>query len=551
MGLSTGVLKFLPGNDRPALQRLYLLAGAFFAVVLAFSLNRYYTLYSSYDHGLFNQLFWNNLHGNWFQSSLTSGNSVGVLEDGKTPTVAFYHLGQHFVPSFLLWLPFYALFPHPVTLVILQVGLMTAGGLVLYALARHRLPAQHALWITAGYYCANAVLGPTFANFYEQCQIPLLLFSLLLAMEKQWWRLFWLLVVLSLGIREDTGIALFGIGVYLLGSRRHLKTGFSLCLVSFVYVVVVTTLVMPHFSDDSGRLYLATRFRQFVDTDSPSSLDVLWGIITHPIAFLSSLLWPPGQRIVYLLRHWLPLALVPALSPATWTLTIFPLLSLLIQEGKSALSITLRYSIAVVPGLFYGTILWWAAHPGRLAKPQFRRFWRACLALSLVLALLSNPNRAFSFLIPDSFRPWVHTSLPRLWEHAAQARQVMQAIPPDARVATTTYLIPHLSSRRALLRLPAIQIQNDQGQVVLMDYLLADLWQMKVYQVAFREDYNWLYKTFSVLDAAIEQDRYGVMALQDGVVLLAKDQASNPEALQTWGQWRQELLQLFLTSRYR
>jgi hypothetical protein len=136
-------------NQDLGLRRAFLLAILFFTGVLLIALNRYYSFYASYDHGLFNQLFWNSIQGNFFQSSLTSANSAASLEDGVIPIVSFIHLGQHFVIDFLLWLPLYVLFPHPVTLIVLQVGLMAIAGLVLYHLARHYVQPALALWITS------------------------------------------------------------------------------------------------------------------------------------------------------------------------------------------------------------------------------------------------------------------------------------------------------------------------------------------------------------------------------------------------------------------
>jgi len=136
------------------------IAAIFFVFMLVFSLNRYYSFYSSYDQGLFDQLFWNSVHGNWFQGSLSSGQSSAVKDDGQIGTVSYYHLGQHFVLDFLLWLPIYALFPFGATLVVLQVTLITVAGIVLYALARHYLPQSIAVLITASFYGAIAVIGP-------------------------------------------------------------------------------------------------------------------------------------------------------------------------------------------------------------------------------------------------------------------------------------------------------------------------------------------------------------------------------------------------------
>ena len=92
------------------LPKALCLAAIFFILILVSSLHRYYSFYASYDQGLFNQLFWNSIHGHLFQGSLSSGQSSAVGFDGQVHTVSYYHLGQHFVPDFLLWLPIYKLF---------------------------------------------------------------------------------------------------------------------------------------------------------------------------------------------------------------------------------------------------------------------------------------------------------------------------------------------------------------------------------------------------------------------------------------------------------
>ena len=174
---------------------------AFFVVCLILILHRYYSFYASFDQGIFNQVFWNNLHGRFFQSSLSSSLSTNVVHSGEVAEVYYHRLGQHFTPALLLWLPIYALFPFPATLSVLQVTLVTAAGIVLYVLARQYLEPILAGTIAASYYGAIAVIAPTLTNFHDISQIPLFTFSLLLAMEKRKWWLFWLLAVALLAVR--------------------------------------------------------------------------------------------------------------------------------------------------------------------------------------------------------------------------------------------------------------------------------------------------------------------------------------------------------------
>ena len=525
------------------LKGLFLIAAIFFSFMLLFSLNRYYTFYTSYDHGLFNQLFFNNLHGKFFQSSLSAGNSIETMGAGKIPAVGFLHLGQHFVPDFLLWLPIYALLPNSVTLVVLQVGLMTAAGLVLYPLARHYLQPNLSLLITASYYGAGAVIGPTFANFYEQCQIPLFTFSCLLALEKRCWWLFWVLAVLVLGIREDAGFVLFGVGLYLLLSRRHPRIGIALCLLSFGYITIVTNVIMPHISEDSSRLYLASRFRNFVDGNpNPSTLQVFWGMVSHPQLLLVSLLTPLEGRVVYLIRHWLPLMFIPVISPVTWILTGVPLLSVLFQDSMQAFTIWLRYAIPIVPGLFYGSILWWAAHGDRF-KPRVKHVWIGCISLSIVLVLESNPSYIFYFLLPSPTGAeggLTHASLVQFWQHSDRVNQVIRVIPADASISATTHLIPPLSSRRSMTRLPDLKLQDDAGQIVSVESLAADLWRLKAIRSS-KVERSRLQAVVPLVERLLRDATYGLLDVQDGVILMQKGTLSDPKTLMGWKQLHAEL----------
>ncbi|MDX2241953.1 MAG: DUF2079 domain-containing protein [Leptolyngbyaceae cyanobacterium bins.302] len=552
-------------EHRTEIKRLLILTVVFLGFMLLFSLHRHFTYYTSYDQGLFNQIFWNNLHGRFFQSSLTSANSVSVLADNEIPRVDFVHLGQHFVPTFLLWLPIYALFPNPATLVVLQVGLMTAGGVVLYALARHYLSPNLSLLITAGYFGANAVIGPTFANFYEHCQFPLFMFGMLLAMEKRRWGIFWVMTLLVLGIREDAGIALFGIGLFLLISRRHPRIGAALCVLSFVYVVVVTNVVITGFSEDNPRLYMAARWARFAPgNESPSTLQVLWGMLTHPIELLQALFLPFDRRFFYLIGQWLPLAFIPAISPASWVMSGVPLLTVFSQSGQTALGIAIRYAVAIVPGLFYGTILWWAhqskralppkpASPSwftmmgwsirhRQLTPAFRQFWAVCLVISIISTIAGNPNQAFYFLIPDSFQPWVFVPITKQWERSGIMNDMVRQVPPDATVAATTNIIPHLSTRQKIIRFPSLLLKDETGQVEQMEYVIADLWRIQQYMQIHRPEMRRMELIVPALDKIIQDQSYGVLELKDKIIFLRKGVPSSPEALGAWESVKQELL---------
>ncbi len=512
------------------------IALVFFVVCLCLSLNRYYSFYASFDQGIFNQVFWNNLHGRFFQSSLSSSLSTNVVHAGEVARVEYHRLGQHFTPALLLWLPIYALFPNAATLAALQIVLIATAGLVLYLLARQYLEPKLSVAIAGSFYGANAVLGPTLSNFHDISQIPLFVFSLLLAMEKRQWRWFWLMAIFILAVREDAGVGLFGVGVYMVLSQRFPRAGLAVCTLSFGYILVLTNAIMPLFSEDVSRRFTLERFGQYVEGNQASTLDIIWGMIKNPWRLLRELFIPFDQTIKYLLGHWLPLAFVPAISPSAWAIAGFPLLKLFLAQGKTVLAINARYALTVVPGLFYGAILWWSGHT-KVFKPTFRRFWAACISLSLLFSFTSSAsslNRTFYFLLPDSFDPWVHISLSQQWHHVTQMRPLLAKIPPNASVSATTYLIPHLSNRREIIRLPALQLRNDERQIISVDYAIADLWQLQQYQVAFRGERELLKDLFTLVENLSQNQQYGIVDFADGVILMQKQVPSDAKAEDAW-----------------
>lgn len=553
---------FLSGKQNSSLNEVMKVAAVFFVLCLLLTLHRYYSFYATYDQGIFNQLFWNGTHGRFFESSLSSALSTNVVHQNQIPEVSYHRLGQHFTPALMLWLPIYSLFPSPVTLTVLQVTLITAAGLVLYPLARHYLEPRLSAAIVVSYYCANAVIGPTLGNFHDVCQTPLFVFSLLLAMEKRWWPLFGILATLILAVREDGGIVLFGVGVYLILSRRYPLTGFAVCILSFGYMIVLTNLIMPLFSDDISQRFMMERFGQYADGDEASTLEIIWGMVSNPGRLVEQLFTPFFGKIKYLLGQWLPLALIPAVAPASWTIAGFPLLKLFLAKGESVLAINIRYAMTVVPGLFYGAILWWADRqkeedkirsgektvlrfPSAMfpfpSSAKFRRFWSFCICLSLFFTFTSNPNRTFSFILPDAIEPWVQVPLVRQWQHVSQVRPLLAQIPANGSVAATNTLVPILSSRREILRFPMLELRNDARETVKMEYVIADMWQLQQYQTAFRRERGQLRAIVPQIDRLSNSLEYGIIGFEDGAILMRKDAASDSLSVAAWTRFRREL----------
>ena len=124
-------------------------------------------------------------------------------------------------------------------------------------------------------------------------------------------------------VREDAGIGLFGVGAYMVLSRRFPGRGAVVCLLGFGYIVGLTNLVMPLFSEDISERFMMERFGQYAEGESATTLEILWGMLSQPFRLIEQIFTPFGRTIGYVLGQWLPFAFVPAASGGAWAIAGF------------------------------------------------------------------------------------------------------------------------------------------------------------------------------------------------------------------------------------
>ncbi|NJP20069.1 MAG: DUF2079 domain-containing protein, partial [Hydrococcus sp. CRU_1_1] len=96
---------------------------------------------------------------------------------------------------------------------------------------------------------------------------------------------------------------------------------------------------------------------------------------------------------------------------------------------------------------------------------------------------------------------------------------ILAKISSDASVSATTHIVPHLSNRREMLGFPGLELINDAGETISVNYVIADVRQLQQYQAAFGDDREKLLEIIPVIDRILEQNRYGAIAFQDGIIL--------------------------------
>ena len=512
--------------------RQALVAALIFAVVaLLLQAWRSHVLLASYDQGIFQQVLWNSLRGHPFESTLSSQLSTNVIHSGEPAALGYARLGQHFTPTLLIWAPFLGLIGGA-ALPLVQVGLIVLAGLVLHRLALQLVPARTANWLTYGFYGGNALIGPTLGNFTDLCQLPLAVFALMLGLQQ---RMGWLILsaaVLIPLIREDTGIMLIAIGLWLLlREPKRWPMAIALIIWGAGWMVLVTNALMPLFSDDNSKRFMVENFGQYLDVDASegaSSLSTLQQALGQPLIVLKELISPPGQTFLYLLGHSLPFLMVPLISLDAWILSGPSLLGLFLAQGSNdPLSITIRYTLLVVPGFSLGTLLWWSRRQQPIPGRQARLAWGIAISLSLLLTVSSNPHRSLSWIVPDSVSPMVFSSPIQQWRHGQDARQVLRLIPSDASVSANTPLIPLIAQREVAVRYPeSLHYLDRDKNKLAVDWIAIDLDWLERYSVAFRSDWRELRRIKEELPD--QMGDYRVQAIKNGIAVLQRDGPEKP-----------------------
>ena len=512
----------------------HVLIAALIFVLIALVLQgwRSQVLLASYDQGIFQQVLWNSLQGHPFESTLSSQLSTNVIHSGEPPGLGYARLGQHFTPSLLLWAPLFGLIGGA-ALPLVQVGLIAIAGLIFHQIATAIVPARTANWLTYAFYGGNALIGPTLGNFTDLCQLPLAVFALMLGLQR---RMKWLIVcaaVLIPMIREDTGIMLIAIGLWLLFRERD---RWLIAVVLIVWgagwMLFVTNALMPLFSDDNSKRFMVENFGQYLDvgpSEGASSLSMLRQALGQPLTLLKELFSPPAQTCLYLLGHGLPFLMVPLISIDAWILAGPSLLGLFLAQGSNdPLSITIRYTLLVVPGFSLGTLLWWSRRQNPVPGRRTRLAWAIAITLSLLLTVSSNPHRSLSWIVPDSIQPMVFSSPVQQWKHGQDARQVLNLIPKDASVSANTPLIPLIARREVAVRYPeSLHYLDRDKNKLAVDWIAVDLNWLERYSVAFGSDWRELRRIKQELPS--QMGDYRVQGLRNGIAVLQQNGPLKPE----------------------
>ncbi|MEM3696133.1 MAG: DUF2079 domain-containing protein [Candidatus Bathyarchaeia archaeon] len=331
----------------------------YFAVISYLSLIKYYTFHATaWDLGVFSQSLYTTIN---FRTIFYNNLEIGS------------HFHVHFSPILFLFVPFYALYQSPVTLIILQAIIVALGGIPLYFLAKNELGnTKHSLAFTALYFLYPVLHASNLYDFHPEAFIPLLGFSAIYFLKNNKWSKYFACILLLLSVKEDASLVVVGIGLY--GLFRNIKSIFKRKIDKNTVISLLTV-----FIGIAGLLFAFYMISYFVTLDGYGSLwnqgyahhtqnvygelggseglmGLLSFLIRNPLKILSQLSYLPSQKIVFIATLFLPLCMFAFLDIPSILLFFPNLLELMLASNPNYFAITYHYPLLLIPTIFVAVI---------------------------------------------------------------------------------------------------------------------------------------------------------------------------------------------------
>jgi len=257
-------------NEKQTVKILAVLILFYTAIFFALCWWKYLNFgYDGLDLAIFNQVFFNTIHGNWFAFSIHPHS----------------YLGDHAEFIILLLAPLYALWQSPLCLLLLQVLIISLCAWPLFLIARRALSLKWSFFIACLW-----LLNPFLHNMalFEFHILPFAMFTLL------WMFYFWqterfkpflVFLCLSLLVREDVSLVVifFGIFSWVLKRRQFKWTWLPFILGSVWFYSAMK--IIGHFTPTGSYKYFI--YYAWLGNSLP---EIIGNILSRPLYVFSSIM---------------------------------------------------------------------------------------------------------------------------------------------------------------------------------------------------------------------------------------------------------------------
>ena len=408
-----------------------LMALAFTAVFFWLNQRQYLTFQvRSPDADRFIQAIWNTGQGNFLYSTIKEGSI----------------LKNHFTPYMALLTPFLGLVSDARILFLIQVIGFAVAGLLLYKIVYDKYP-QLAPWFLLLFLLNHDLHQVT---LYELRRITLAVPYLALiaySLHTKNRRLLLLGIFFALMCKEEIGLIVFGVGLFILLIERDWKWGIPIAILGVSWLIVMQQWIIPALG--KGNYPPLNYFA----TWGSSIPEMLQNMITQPVRVIQVMF--NEMSLTPLWHSLLAVAIVIPFLGGEYLIACLPLLGVMLLAADADMhSLGRWYMAAILPFLFAAVGVGLTRLPKRWAKVAMG----GLLLTTAVTYWLYSPGPLARNYEPHRYQ---------LTERHQQAWQLLEQLPEDAAVSAQVAFTAQVAQREYLFLYPWNELDN-----VKIDYIL-------------------------------------------------------------------------------
>jgi uncharacterized membrane protein len=287
--------------------------------------------------------------------------------------------------------------------------------------------------------------------------IPWALGALLFLRRGQLWP-YVAMLFLMMCTKTEAGFTLVAFGLYALWLRRPWPFVVTPLLLGPLWVVVALRVIVPRFS--SGNFIANVYYGSLGNSVG----EVVLNVATNPLLLWQTIATPP--KLAFLARLFGLQGFLALLSP-TALLALPILLMNLIAPRQVQWSLNYQYIALVYPFLLVAAAEGLVRVSEWLARAIALRARWIAVGMLCMLLMVAYASLAWNNVVASLWR----TGEPA--QRVAAANALLARVPPDAAVAATSFLAPHLAQREEIYYFPGNQSYPPE-KIDRAEYIVAD-----------------------------------------------------------------------------
>jgi uncharacterized membrane protein len=426
----------------------------------------------------------------WKHANLGSDFDLAIADQGvwhisrlqppwSTLLVSQNVLGDHFSPLVGVLAPLFWIWDDARMLLIAQGALLAGSIIPVFLYVQPRIGRLGAYLMSAAYALFWGFSAAVGYNFHELCFSPILLASAILFADRERWRAFAITVGLLLLVKENMGMLVFFLGLWLM-TRSELRRGAITAVAGVAWFVLATQVLIPAFSSRGG--YIHWDYYAF----GHNLGEAVTNLLRHPSIPFDELVSVP-DRLVTILYLFAPFLALVVFSPLV--ILCVPLVAQQVFSNDAGhWARSFHYWMTIAPVLAMGS----ADGLRNIVRLAGRRPPAPVLGAAVAATILfANVLLAQRFPLWDLAKPGFTFQQSRSTRAALRA---LDTVPSDRSLVTVIYLLPHASHRNDLYLLgggvPATEyVVYPPGRLGFPDPAYAEGW-LKAHRRYYRKVYD-------------------------------------------------------------